>query len=109
MNQFLARAKQPKGYLMPAISLNESESKHYHGCGNAVAVVKENIIEELIYLGESLELTNILDRLEEDGEFYIGMASGHEFCDPKELKINNANSMAHLARLHGEANDMGDI
>ena len=105
METFMERLQKPKGQILPSIKLYTSESEKYHGCGYAVAIVEENEIKEFIYLNEYEDLHDIAKRLNEGGEYYLGMASGYEFVNAEKLELGNPTIYAKLARLHSEANN----
>ena len=83
------------------ISLNESERSLYNGSGWAIAKVQDSEIKELKYLNEiNHDFETHIKSISASKDFWFGMCSCHEFCEPRLIALDDAVGLAKILRLY---------
>jgi hypothetical protein len=87
-----------------AIDLNETESEIYHGAGWAIAHVEKDQIIKFVYLNfeignEETEAEAAIKAALEHGEAWFGMCSCYQFCEPRQMTLNDPTLFARIMRL----------
>jgi len=101
------------------IAFTEEELKVYKGCGVSVAGFKDGRLEKIHYALDFISdpeddfqqqadkaVKGALEKAEafkkEGLELWVGLCSCSEFCEPFELSLSDARSLASLARMIGD-------
>ncbi len=98
------------------INLTTEEEDLYHGCGWAIAGFANGKLQDLRYLGkvvieegadrEEVAMKFALSQLNEvianGQEPWLVMCSCYQLCEPRPLALDDAGSIAALARSAGE-------
>lgn len=91
-----------------AINLNEAEGEIYRGAGWAIAHVEKDQITKFVYLNtfefgnEEAEAKAAIDAALKHGEAWFGMCSCHQFCDPRQITLNDPALFPRIMRLSVE-------
>jgi len=104
----MIKSRLEHGSACDFVSLNDAESKLYHGSGHAIAHVENDQITKLVYLNqfgygsEEPEAQAAIDDAMKQGNAYFGMCSTYTFCDPRQMTLNDPTLFARIMRLSVE-------
>jgi len=100
--------RMKNGAACDYIDFNDAEAEFYSGAGWAIAHVEDDQIVKLVYLNqleygnEEAEAKVAIDDALESGNCWFGMCSSYQFCDPREMTLDDPTLLAKIMRLSVE-------
>jgi hypothetical protein len=109
------RITRPDYAICDIIELSEAEKENYNGCGWHIAQFQNGELVSLLNLldvtytedlekaaNEILAIAILWMKAKKRGEYCLVMCSGYQLCEPVQLNIADAASVAYLGRRIGE-------
>lgn len=100
--------RMKNGAACDYINLNDVEANLYSGAGWAIAHVEGDQIVKFVYLNqleyenEEAEAKLAIDDALKRGDCWFGMCSSYQFCEPREMILDNPTLLAKIMRLSVE-------
>lgn len=101
--------------MCDVIDLTQEEKHLYTGAGQRIARFKDGTLIELWNPGQLPYRDNVQEMADEtikkalefiqsnQGEYWLVMCSGYQLCEPYPIILNDASSLARMARILSKA------